>query len=204
VLQKSALLSATVQALQRTQGRFALTSGHRHAMAGLLILGLVSIPGPGAMANDASLYNARIKWTEDNGQTVTLDQWKGKPVFITMAYSSCRKICSVTLKKLEEFQALLDEKKQTAEIVVVSYDPKNDTPQVWSEYRHQHGLNRKNWHFLTGTERDTQRFARLLGLGEFWSYDGHILHDFRISILDPYGAIERQVEWQDLSKKLTL
>jgi protein SCO1/2 len=145
-----------------------------------LLPGLVIALALPAMAGDSSLYNAKIKWTDDNGQSVTLDQWKGKPVFITMAYSTCRKICSVTLKKLEEFQALLDHEKREAEIVVVSFDPKNDTPPVWTEYRKQHGLQRKNWHFLTGTDRDTQRFSRLLGLGDFWSYDGHILHDFRI------------------------
>jgi cytochrome oxidase Cu insertion factor (SCO1/SenC/PrrC family) len=182
-------LTLSAPAFKRLRARLALTG-----------LALALCNGQAVHALEYSLYSAKIKWTDDGGQSVTLDQWRGKPVLITMAYSNCRKICSVSMKKLEEFQKTLDERGQEAEIVVVSYDPVNDTPQAWRDYRSNRGLNRKNWHFLAGTERDTMRFAKLLGLDAYWSYHGHILHDFRISILDQNGVITRQVEWQDLRK----
>jgi protein SCO1/2 len=146
-----------------------------------------------------SLYGSAMQWTEDSGKVVSLDQWKGRTVIISMAYSTCRRTCSATFKKLEELQAALDLRKQEAEIVLVSYDPKNDTPETWAQYRRQRGLNRKNWHFLSGSERDTKQLSRLLGLADFWSYDGHVLHDFKISILNPVGVIIKQLAWQDLN-----
>lgn len=146
-----------------------------------------------------SIYDVPTTWVDDQNQQVTLADWKGSPVFITMAYSTCRKTCFLSLKKLEEFQAVMDEKKQSVEIIIVSYDPKNDTPKTWSAYRKQHGINRKNWHFLTGNEVSTKRLSRMLGLADYWSYDGHILHDFKISIVDGLGNITKQVDWHDLN-----
>ena len=153
-----------------------------------------------AWAGDASLYDLPLKWTDDHGQTVGMEQWRGKAVLMSMGYTSCRKTCSVTLKKLEEFQAVLDQKKQDVEVVIVSFDPRNDTPESWAAYRKQHGLNRGNWHFLSGSERDTRRLSQFLGLSDFWSLEGHILHDFKISVLGKSGQIAQQIDWQDLKK----
>jgi protein SCO1 len=179
------------------------TRGYSSAKA-LLYAGLFSAVSGlsfGVLAAEApnSLYNLAARWTDDSGKSVSLNEWKGKPVIITMAYSTCRKTCSITLRKLEVLQAALDRNKQDAEIVIVSYDPKNDTPRTWSEYRKQRGLQRNNWHFLTGDRQGTTSLSRMLGLADFWSYDGHILHDFKISVLNRSGVIEKQIGWQDLN-----
>ena len=52
-----------------------------------------------AQAGSGSLYNSGMSWTDDNNQVVTLDQWRGKLVIVSMAYSNCRRTCSLTLKK---------------------------------------------------------------------------------------------------------
>lgn len=151
-----------------------------------------------APARDASLFDLNSKWTEDSGAQVSMERWKGKPILITMAYSTCRKTCYLSLKKLEQFQSELDQKKLDAEIVIVSYDPKNDTPETWAEYRNTRSLHRKNWHFLTGNEQGTKQLSRFLGLADFWSYGGHILHDFKIAVVDADGVITKQVDWKSL------
>jgi protein SCO1 len=146
-----------------------------------------------------SLYSVPMRWIEDSGRAVSLADWQGNTVLITMAYSTCRKTCSVTLRKLEELQAVLDRKNQRAEFIIVSYDPKNDTPQTWAAYRKQHGLARANWHFLTGNQENTKKLASMLGLGSYWSYEEHILHDFGISILNGAGGITKQIGWRSMS-----
>jgi len=32
-------------------------------------------------------------WLDVNGKTVSLTQWKGRPIVATMVYTNCRKIC---------------------------------------------------------------------------------------------------------------
>lgn len=142
-----------------------------------------------------------LSWTGDDGQAIKLENLKGHPVLITMAYSTCRKTCTVTLRQLEEFQLEADAQRKDVEIVVVSYDPKNDTPETWANYRKQRRLNRNNWHFLTGKEADTRRLAQWLGLGDYWSLGTHVLHDFKISLLDTNGTMIKQIGWQELHVK---
>ncbi len=176
---------------------------HQPEFSGLfpLLISALLVSGAHATEPTGSLYNLPVTWTDDAGKSVSLAQWKGKLVIITMAYSACPRMCAVTLKKLEEFQAALDRKNQAAEIVIVSYDPKNDTPQKWSQYRKQRKLQRANWHFLTGDRPGTIALAGMLGLSNFWSEEGHIFHDFKISVLNAAGVIEKQIGWKDLNTK---
>ncbi len=170
----------------------------QHLLSATLLSAAALLPALPAQAAGTSLYAPAMHWTEDTGQVVSLDQWRGKLVLITMAYSTCRRTCTVTLKKLEQLQLDLDKQKRPVEIVIVSYDPKNDTPQTWAQYRQERHLNRANWHFLTGNEKDTKQLSHLLGLADFWSYDGHVLHDFKITILNPGGEATRHIGWEDL------
>ncbi|MET3133983.1 protein SCO1/2 [Oxalobacteraceae bacterium GrIS 1.11] len=171
------------------------------ALAGQVADAGVAAASPSAPAS-LSLYAQATHWTDDSGKTVTLDQWRGRPVLMTMAYSTCRRTCSLTLKQLEILQTGADRAGRAIDIVVVSYDPKNDTPVSWASYRRARGLSRTNWHFLTGGEGDTKRLSHWLGLADFWSLEDHIMHDFKISVLDADGNIVRQLGWQDLNVPL--
>ncbi|MGL1297079.1 SCO family protein, partial [Vibrio parahaemolyticus] len=70
---------------------------------------------------------------------------RGRSVVITMAYSSCGKVCVATLRKLEALQARADAQGREIEFVVVGYNPLLDTPAAWAAYRQSHHLARANW-----------------------------------------------------------
>jgi protein SCO1 len=166
----------------------------KYAAIGLLVYSALSLFSVKAQAS-FGIYDTSYSWVEDNGKPVQLKEWKGKKTFITMAYSECRKVCTVTLKKLNEIQAVADKKHQSIEIVVVSIDPATDTPATWSAYRKKHDLvQRSNWHFLSGSARDTQYLANHLGI-QFWAIEDHVMHDFKIAALNPEGAIEKFIDW---------
>ena len=141
-------------------------------------------------------------WRGDHGETLSLPALKGRRIFVTMAYSSCHRICPMTMARLAEVQNDLDARHLSAEFLIVSYDPGNDDAGAWRRYRATHHLLRGNWHFLSGTPADTERLARALGF-EFWRDGEHVMHDFRIVALDGDGA-ERGVidsvhdDWQVL------
>ena len=161
-------------------------------------LGLLSfLPWQAAMADGHSFYREPWTWTEDSGEQVALSKWQGQDVLLTMAYSSCRATCALTLHRLELIQKKQDDRGRGVQIIVVSYDPHNDTPEVWAAYRRQRHLDRANWHFLSGDALSTAQLARAIGLGDFWSADRHIVHDFRIVQLDGDGHIVRILRWED-------
>jgi protein SCO1/2 len=148
----------------------------------------------GAAAAPASAYPLGLEFVDDHGSTRALAEWRGRPVVVAMAYGACRSICSTTLRTLETLQAQADRKGIALEFVVVSIDPVEDTPQAWSDYRKARHLERANWTFLSGSKTATRTLARFLGV-RFWSYDEHVMHDFKILRLDAQGAIEATLDW---------
>ena len=127
-------------------------------------------------------------WRDDQGRALALTDLLGHRVFLSMAYTRCHKICPATMSELQRVQKLLDGRGEQASFVIVGYDPDNDDPESWRQYRANRRLGRGNWHFLTGTPQQTRQLARQLGF-DFWTYDTHVMHDPRIVVFDRLGLL---------------
>lgn len=138
-------------------------------------------------------------WLDSDGRELRLSTLRSPLIAMTMAFTTCRRVCSTTTHVLSELQKRLDAMKIDADFVVVGIDPANDSPAEWRAYRSRRNLTRDNWHFLSGDVDSTRKVAHGLGL-DFWIYDEHIVHDFRIELFDarwqPLGA----VEWDDADR----
>lgn len=137
-------------------------------------------------------------WLDDAGKPVTLSRWRGRPVVMSMEYSNCRSICSIAQRKLQQIQVEADRRKLDLEFIVVSLDPKNDTPASWREYRKARDVPMPNWHFLTGSRGATDRMVRELGV-KWWYYDEHIMHEIRIVRLAPDGEFVKVMKTYDMT-----
>ena len=139
-----------------------------------------------------SLYSVPYAFTNDRSETVHLSEWRGKPLILTMEHSNCRFQCSVTFSKLKAIQTLADQKNLKIDFMIISLDPKNDTPQAWRQYRISREVDRSNWHLLTGSEATTKVIADLLGI-KYWFMEEHVFHDFKIVRLNANGEIEKTI-----------
>lgn len=137
-----------------------------------------------------NFYALPYSFTNDYARTVHLSDWRGKPLILTMEYSNCRFMCTTTFSTMKAIQAAADRKKLAIDFMIISLDPKNDTPQAWRQYRISRGIDRDNWHLLTGDESTTREFAALIGI-KYWYMDEHIFHDFKIVRLNAQGEIEK-------------
>ena len=151
----------------------------------------------------APIYSQTMKWTDDKGLPVTLSKWQGKQVIMTMAFSTCRKFCPITINRLKQLQHLLDKQHIPMDVVIISYDPSVDKWQTWAEYRKKYNLNWENWHFLTGSIEDTKTVSQLLGM-DYWLYDEHVIHNFNIVRLGPNGKLEKSLDWDSQEQIDTL
>ena len=149
--------------------------------------------GAAASAQLFSRFGA-VHWVDSDGAAHTLDDYKGHPVVITMAYTACRKTCSSSMLVLRQMQDILARQGRDAAFVVVSYDPSHDSPAEWRRYRKARKVP-ANWHFLSGAEADTHRLADFLGL-KYWDYDEHVMHDFRIVVFDANGNRRNDILWE--------
>jgi cytochrome oxidase Cu insertion factor (SCO1/SenC/PrrC family) len=144
-----------------------------------------------------------VHWTDADGVTRTLDEYKGRPIVMTMSYTACRKTCSSSMLVLRKMQEILTRRGSDVSFVVVSYDPSHDSPAQWRRYRDARRLP-AGWHFLSGAEPDTRQLADFLDL-KYWIYDEHVMHDFRIVIFDANGNRKRDILWDqfpDLEREL--
>ena len=162
-------------------------------LAGMLALWLSC---SGAAQAHPSLFTIGESWLDENGQRVTLMQWRGRPTVVAMEYSACRFICSVYWRRLVQIQAEADRRGLALEFVILSIDPEHDTPAAWREYRKARELNRANWHFLTGSRAMTTRAAALLGV-RWWYDEDHLMHDFKVVRLDADGSPARALTTYD-------
>jgi protein SCO1/2 len=167
----------------------------RIALGGLAALAL---PAPAAPSRAASqdVWQLPGMWTDDQGHRMTMAALAGRPALLTLAYGSCRRICSTSLRLLQQAQQDADARRIDLSVIVVSLDPQADTPASWREYRTEHRLQRANWHFLGGTPALTRRVADLLEMN-YWVYDDHVLHDLRIAAVDASGHVVARLDWVD-------
>jgi protein SCO1 len=140
----------------------------------------------------------RQPFVDSTGEALRLNSLKAPLVVMTMSYTACKKVCATTTLVLGELQRRLDTLGVEADFVVVSYDPAKDSPREWREYRERRGLHRPNWHFLSGDLEATRRLARDLDLN-FWSYDDHVMHDFRIVLFDAQWHWIGELDWAQAS-----
>jgi protein SCO1/2 len=128
------------------------------------------------------MFHPSGKWLDDRGQPYRLDALYDAPTVISMAYGACRRVCSTSLRIMEQVQRLADARHLQLNFVVVGLDPGADRPEDWAELRAERHLERPNWHFLSGDEASIRQLARRLGV-RYWRYGEHTLHDLRIVLL---------------------
>jgi protein SCO1/2 len=146
-------------------------------------------------------YALSLQWQDDQGGAVRLEQYRGQPVLLTMAYATCRETCSYALRRLDQLQQEAQQAGQPVQVVVISYDPVNDDARTWSSFRAHHHYVHPNWHFLTGTDATTRALAGALDF-KYWAYDEHVVHDFKILLLGADGRLERELTWPNRNESV--
>lgn len=139
-------------------------------------------------ASGQALHAVRGTWVDDLDRPYALASLRGSYAVVNMGYGACRRVCSASLRVLEQLQVLADARQLALQFVVVGLDSSQDRPADWAIYRTERKLTRDNWHFLSGDSASTARMAGWLGV-RYWHYDEHVMHDFRIVLVSPDGRV---------------
>ena len=84
--------------------------------------------------------------TNQFGQPVSLDSFRGKVVVLTFLYTNCPDVCPIVTSQLREVYQVLG---ADAQFVAVSVDPARDTAEAARDYLDKWGLS-ENWQYLVG------------------------------------------------------
>ena len=136
-------------------------------------------------------------FTSANGKTVSIEDFNGKPLIISMVYTSCYQICPMTTRHLSN---MVEKARDTLgsdkfNVAVVGFDTAVDTPQAMQYFGNQQGISDKDWHLLSGNQADINALARDMGFLFTPSSNGFD-HLIQATILDAEGKVYRQVYGQ--------
>ena len=142
---------------------------------------------PKALPGD-SVYQLDIPLTNQDGRASKLADLRGTPVLIAMFYTSCKYVCPLIIDSmLRVDKALSPEQRSGLRVVLVSFDPSNDTPQALkaaSELRH---LDLARWTLARTDVESVRKLAAVLGVQYREISPGEFNHSAVISVLDKEG-----------------
>jgi protein SCO1/2 len=138
---------------------------------------------------------ANLSLQNQLGETVSLDQLKGKVILIDFFFTHCASICPILTHNMRRLQDALKLKDETKRIVDTNFvqflsltvDPAHDSVPVLKRYADRYGVNSDVWWMLTGPKKTIYDFALnelKLGLQDSVSVDSNFVHTDYIALLD--------------------
>lgn len=134
------------------------------------------------------------KFINQDKQLVDITQYLGKPLVISLIYTSCHHICPTLTNHLAEVVKIAREAlgEESFSVITVGFDTAVDSPERMRLYARERNINISGWDFLS-TDKDTiEAFSNDLGFIFFESAKGFD-HLSQVSLLDAEGKVYRQV-----------
>lgn len=137
-----------------------------------------------------SLFELKTVWKNQEGQEITLKDFKGSPTLITMMYTSCIHTCPMIVSKVSAINDEIKKAKlKSVKIVMASFDEKNDTPSALKKYMAKRKLSDKEWTFLSPQSQASAReLSVLLGISYKKLDNKDFSHSNIITLLDKEGV----------------
>jgi len=130
-----------------------------------------------------------------NGKLVKLSDFYGKPLLISLIYTSCFHICPATTQNLARAVKTTRSAvgKDKFSIVTIGFDALHDTPERMRAFARQQGVsNEHHWKFLSANKATITRLAADLGFIFVPSPKGFD-HLIQTTVVDKNGKIYRQL-----------
>jgi protein SCO1/2 len=134
------------------------------------------------------------KFTNELGQAVSLNDFRGQALAITFFYTRCPipDYCPRLSKNFQEAQQKLESLSGAPanwHFFSISFDPEFDSPQLLKAYGNSYQYDPKHWSFLTGPAGKIAELARQSDVS-YESDAGTFNHNFRTLIIDANGHLQ--------------
>ncbi|KRB56051.1 SCO family protein [Flavobacterium sp. Root186] len=155
--------------------------------------------------SDLSIYNLPSKWTTQNGNDIELKSLRGNVLVMVMIYTSCKAACPRLVADMRDIEAKLNNNtKKNVKLILVSIDPKTDTPEKLKAFAILNKMNQDPWLFLRSSEEDTREFAAVLAVNYKQISPVDFSHSNIISVFNPDGELVFQQEGLGVNNEKTI
>lgn len=145
--------------------------------------------------SDMSIYNLPSQWTNQDGETIQMEDLKGKVLVMVMIYTSCKSACPRLVADMRNIESRLpDNNKDNVQLVLVSIDPEVDTPERLKSFSIENKMEGDQWIFLRSTEENTREFSAVLAVNYKKISPMDFSHSNIISVFNSEGELAYQQE----------
>jgi protein SCO1/2 len=147
------------------------------------------------------LHQDSYSLTNQLGEAVVFPQdMQGKILVVGYIYTHCPDICMMTTVTMKQ---VYEQVQSDTNIIFVSvtFDPERDTPQVLKKFAGAYDIQlsekKAPWFFLSGSQAETDRLMKTIGIFHERNYKDtdsthyFIDHSDKISIVDTSGTIRK-------------
>ena len=137
----------------------------------------------------------KLELLDEQGQAFATDSLKDHWYLLFFGFTACPDICPTTLSDMRQLLAQLppDVGKQL-QLILVSADPKRDTPEALRTYL---GYYRAGFKGLTGEMEQLQKLSKALGLpfvpAKDTTGDYSVSHSGNLAIVGPDGTLRGHI-----------
>ncbi len=132
--------------------------------------------------------------TDDKGRALPMHELRGKPLVLSLIYTSCAQICPMTTRHLagvvEKARKALGE--DSFNVAVLGFDAYNDSPQAMIQFAKKQGIDDRGWYLLSASPDTVNVLSKELGF-EFYSSPSGFDHITQTTVIDAEGRVYRQV-----------
>lgn len=132
--------------------------------------------------------------TDSNGAPLALSAFRGRPLVVSLVYTSCSSVCPVTTQHV--MQSVRKARRVVGEdafaVLTVGFDARRDTPTQLDAFARTQGIDLNDWQLASADAATIHALLDDLG----FSYDaaaGGFEHITQTTILDAEGRVYRQV-----------
>lgn len=79
-------------------------------------------------------YAKGFALTDQNGQRRTLEDFRGKLVFVFFGFTHCPDVCPTTLAEMAGIMKALGPESERLQVVFITLDPERDTPELLASF----------------------------------------------------------------------
>ena len=137
-----------------------------------------------------SVYQLDAGLTDQGARPLRFRDLRGKPRLVTMIYTQCQYVCPLIVDSVKAVERELSAaERQRLGFVLISMDPKRDTPAALKEVMGTRHLDPAAWTLLRPDEAGLRGIAGVLDVRYRALADGEFNHTTALVLLDAEGRI---------------
>ena len=137
-----------------------------------------------------SIYQLPLTLTDQDGASFPLAQRRGRPMLVSMFYTSCQFVCPMLVDALKATRGKLTAaEREHLDVLMVSFDPAKDTVAVLKHTADERGLDRRQWTLARTDAASVRKLAAVLGIQYRALAGGDFNHTTALILVDAQGRV---------------